>query len=570
MGISGKRACLLRWLGAIASGLITAVLLPPFNASYLVWIALIPLLAVLWSIDGKRAGWKGFGYAWVAGTIAFLIQLSWLSIVTSAGAVALPMYLGCFWGFFGAFAATMGNPWKNRGQTGLNLGGPVRGLLLAFSTAAVWAGFEYLRGAIGLEFGWNGMGVAFHQNLIMAQAADLFGVAGLSLLVVFFQAVVLQTGRRIIKNGPKDGVADLSVTALILGLVVSYGIWKLAEKPGESVRLKALLVQLNIPQEAARVLWDALDVHLGYEEETLAALKKIDPAGPDWPDWVVWPETALTGRIVKTDTGEWGTWQENTRTISRVREAGPFTLIFGATELEGELLPDNQLQVKPDGRYFNSMAFMSPEDDLQTFRKNHLVMFGETIPFVDSIPLLKRIYEQQSGAKYGGSFSEGGSFEPMIIEIEGKPVGVIPSVCFEDSVPALNRKFVKPGAQLIVNVTNDGWFKESPAAAMHFANSRFRAIELRRPMLRCANTGVSAAVDSKGSTAHPVTGVSQILTDSFGNHFTRGSLLTELEVPLNPPTSLYVRIGDYGIVVLFITGIFAAFCTRRREILAAK
>jgi apolipoprotein N-acyltransferase len=144
-------------------------------------------------------------------------------------------------------------------------------------------------------------------------------------------------------------------------------------------------------------------------------------------------------------------------------------------------------------------------------------------------------------------------------------IGAIPTVCFEDSVPRLTRKFVRPGPQVIINVTNDGWFKESAAAAQHFANARFRAIELRRPMLRCANTGVSAAVDSTGSTAHPDTGKPQVLVDENGSHFTRGSLLVELGVPENPSFSLYALIGDWGVIGLSMVGLVTGFRTRRRS-----
>ena len=148
-------------------------------------------------------------------------------------------------------------------------------------------------------------------------------------------------------------------------------------------------------------------------------------------------------------------------------------------------------------------------------------------------------------------------------------IGAIPTVCFEDSVPRLTRKFVRPGPQVIVNVTNDGWFKNSPAAAQHFANARFRAIELRRPMLRCANSGVSAALDATGSTAHPDTGEPQILVDENGSHFTRGSLLTEIDVPLQPLVSLYAVIGYWGVIVLSLLGLVGAWVENRQASRAA-
>jgi apolipoprotein N-acyltransferase len=354
------------------------------------------------------------------------------------------------------------------------------------------------------------------------------------------------------------------------------------EGRGESVRVKALLVQINIPQDAARVLWEAHEVHMAYEDETIKALEELadrdaarlkEAVGEgdegeielSWPDWVIWPESALTGRILRAEDGTWGTWKENIDTIARVREAGPFHLIHGVNELESEKSGENELRVMEKGRIWNSLAVMSPEDDLQTYRKRHLVIFGETIPLVDQIPLLKKIYEQQAGIAYGGSFTPGESVDPLPIPtLAGEVIGAIPTVCFEDTVARLTRRFVRPGPQVIVNVTNDGWFKESAAAAQHFANARFRTIEMRRPMLRCANSGVSAALDTTGSTAHPDTGKPQVILDAEGSHFTRGSLLVELDVPLKPSFSLYAIIGDWGVIGLALFALALSWRLRHR------
>lgn len=562
------------WLAAIASGLMSAALVPPFNVAALAWVCLLPMLAALWALPEKRAGLKGFALGWLAGFVSFGIQTSWLTTVSSLAAVILPAYLAIFWGVFGAFAATWANPWRTRDAAGKPYGGAAVSLLTAFQLAVVWAGLEWLRGWLFTGFSWNGLGVAFHETLVIAQAADLFGVAGLSMLVVFFQSVLLHAGRRLLQGigGRRWARWDFAVAVMLVAVALCYGLIRVAtEGTRESIRLKTLLVQINIPQDAAVVLWEAHEVHMAYEEETLAALEAITAQDDQtlrkaidsgeatrvdlkWPDWVMWPETALHGRILTTEEGVWGTWRENLETIRRVREAGSFHLIYGINELEAITLPDGQLAWKEHGNAWNSLAVMDPDDELQTFRKHHLVIFGEYIPFVETLPLLKRIYEQQSGANYGGAFTPGESFEPLEIETQGHVIGAIPSVCFEDTVPRLKRKFVRPGPQVIVNVTNDGWFGQSQAAAQHFANARFRAIELRRPMLRCANTGVSAAIDTRGSTIHPDNGTDQRLVDENGSHFTRGSLLVELDIPIDPAFSLYARLGDWPIILLSIAG----------------
>ncbi|MEO7100656.1 MAG: apolipoprotein N-acyltransferase [Luteolibacter sp.] len=536
----GRRLVWMRIAAAVASGLLVAGACPPLDLTWLAWVGMLPLLWALWSIDGKRAGSKGFGIGYLAGLVACLIQFNWVASVSWLGAILLPMYLAVYWGLFGIFAAKFGCRGKD--------------LTVAFCTGAVWAGTELLRGWVITGISWNVLGVAFHDTPLMAQAADLLGVVGLSMALVFFQAVVVQVLKR-------RTWVHLGVAAAVMGLIAIYGFVRIKmEDSTESIRLRTLLVQLNIPMDASQMLWTDLQMHQAYEDETLKGLQAAKP----FPDWVMWPECALTGRILRTDDGGWGMWQINHDTIAQVRTAGPFQLIYGVNELEAEKDGDN-LVPKLKGKAWNSLAVMSPNDDLQTYRKEHLVIFGETIPFIDSLPFLKKIYEEQSGAEFGGSFTPGDKFDPLPIAVGDKTVGAIPTICFEDSVPRLTRKFVRPGPQVIINVTNDGWFKQSAAAAQHFEYARFRAIEFRRPMLRSANSGVSAAIDSTGSTAHPDTGKSQIIADEKGSHFTRGSLLTELKIPLHPTFSFYAIIGDWGIIVLSVLALMVAVCERKRS-----
>lgn len=526
------RAFWLRLVAVLITGVLSALVVPPWNVEFLIWISFVPLLAALWSLEGKRAAWKGFILGWLAGAVCYGIQLNWLSVVSPLGAGVLPIYLGLFWGAFGAFAATLGSPSKSRFGIWALLTG-------AFSTATVWAFLEWLRGWLFTGFGWNGLGIGLHGNEIFSQSADLLGVPGLSLLLVFLQAL-LTLG---FKQREIRVIIPIALVILLSGI---YGKMRIQnESKRDAVPLRALLVQNNIPQDAARYLWDPAEIHMSYEDATLEALDAAD-ASKTPPDWVIWPESALTGRIMRLDNGEWGTWQENIDTLRTVRDGRPFTLMFGAVELEA-VKEHDAFVLKPGGNTYNSLIAMSPSDELQTFRKHHLVIFGETIPFVDSIPFLKKIYQQQSGVEYGGSFTPGKSFEPLsATTAAGTKIGIIPTVCFEDTVSRLTRRFIKDSPQVIVNVTNDGWFKESPAAAQHFANAKFRSIELRRPMLRAANTGITAYVDTIG---HPT-----ILKDSNGNHFTRGTLLADLNVPQRPTFTLYGLIGDWGVIFLGLLG----------------
>lgn len=544
------RSFLIRFFAALFSGVLLAVIVPPFNLGPMVWVALIPLAVVLWRPRKNGDGLKAVGVGWVAGLVCFMIQLRWLGEVSWLGALALPAYLAMYPAAFCWFTATAGNPWREERESGTEKWPTVfRSLGFAFRNAAVWAGLELLRGWVITGFNWNGLGVAFHQFPLLAQGADLLGIAGLSLLPAFVQFTLVQAARRMALTA-RDGVARTKLDFLLATTVVLvaalYGVFRIStEQRGEFLPLKSLLVQLNVPQEAARQLWDSPTIHMGYEDETLAGLAKHPDA-----EWVVWPEVALTRPILRAADGTWGSWQENHETLRRVMANGDFQFLFGVNEIEANKLANGELVSPPDARVWNSLAVFSPAAELQTFRKRHLVIFGETIPFVDSVPWLRKIYEQQAGASFGGSFSRGESLNPLPVLVGNETVGVIPSICFEDTVPRLARKFVRPGPQIIVNVTNDGWFKESHAAAQHFANARFRAIELRRPMIRCANTGISGAIDTTGSVINPATGKAQLLLDANGSSFTRGALLVESRIPREPATTLYALAGDWPMIVL--------------------
>ncbi|WP_035601169.1 apolipoprotein N-acyltransferase [Haloferula sp. BvORR071] len=545
-------AIILRPLAAIASGLGMALLFPPHSFGKLVWIALVPLLASLWSLPEKRRKRKAFGLGYLTGLAFFLLNIVWLRTVSDAGWIALSLYLSLFPAFFALFASTWGNPWRKNEDEGL-----FHAPLHAMACALVWAGLEWLRSWLFTGFGWNPLGVAFHETPVFAQAADLLGATALSILPIFVQGTLLQL---CVRRSSQYHSAEqrrrvaLGSATLFMAACYGYGMWRInTVQKGETIPLKALLVQLNIPQQAGAQEWEATEIHMGYEDDTLKALQQ--PGAPK-PDWVLWPETALTGRILRLDDGTALMPIDNKISIDRVREGGDFTLIMGLNELEGEQKGD-EYWMKENARGWNTMTILPPDGSIATFRKHHLVIFGEYIPFVEKLPFLAKIYEQQTGTKFGHGFSVGESLDPMPAEVKGESVSIIPTVCFEDTVPRLVRKFTRDEPQIIVNITNDGWFKESEGADQQFANARFRAIELRRPMIRAANTGVSAAITSTGITLNPHSREwkSQELRDENGSTFTRGTLFVDVDIPKHPIRTLYSIIGDWGLIGLALAAI---------------
>jgi apolipoprotein N-acyltransferase len=185
------------------------------------------------------------------------------------------------------------------------------------------------------------------------------------------------------------------------------------------------------------------------------------------------------------------------------------------------------------------------------------VPLGEYIPFRDTFP----VFEWIAGGIIENDFTPGTSHEPLAIEKDGHSIGIIPLICFEDTVPRHARKFIRNGPQVMVNVTNDGWFYDSAESTHHFYNALFRCIELRRPMIRAANTGVSGFIDEWGSL-YDREGRSReprILRDAeSGSTYIRGSLPATIAVDLDPPISFYARYGDAFSVTMGLLALVAA------------
>jgi len=242
------------------------------------------------------------------------------------------------------------------------------------------------------------------------------------------------------------------------------------------------------------------------------------------PDLVIWPESALSAPFHDPN---------HIPFLNDVLKLGDFTLLTGA-----DIMP-------PDAPPTTGAAIMRGSyDNHQLYSKVHLVPFGEYLPLRE-VPLVQALL----GDVLPGDFRPGKVTEPFTLE---KPAGiqVIPLVCFEDTDGRLARKFVRPVPQLLVNLTNDGWFLQSNENEVHLANAIFRCIELRRPMARSCNTGVTCFVDAQGRI-----GKGDKLTDpKTGSVFVKGVLPKEVNLAKMPESTFFARHGDvFSIAMLAIT-----------------
>ncbi|MDZ4289012.1 MAG: apolipoprotein N-acyltransferase [Prosthecobacter sp.] len=551
---------LSRWLPrllAMLSGGLLVFAYPRWSFEAVIWLWMLPLLAVLWPLPSVTPPRHPFRLGWLAGMAFFVPNLFWIrhssrvfgGAVDNAWVGIGPELLGlgaviglsgccalCF-GAWASFAVRVARPDFARLASGSWQQSTWLSLRSAFLAAAAWVGLEWLRSMFLFSgFGWNGLGVGFHQNLVLIQAADLVGVLGLSFLPVFVVCCGYNTAMRLVLvyrgQGACKSRLDFTFAMVLLLAVACYGYLKIGTEEKDPIKVRTVLIQTNIPQV---VRWSGeTTVEIYQRLAQLTRLYAEARNGKTSVDMVIWPESALPINLF--DVYNQLPPGEHVSYLNELLAAGDFSLVTGTDVL----VPRDQAHT--------SVALLRGQVDetfssVQFYHKVNLVAFGEYLPLRNIPPFswLKGVLP--------GDFVPGTQTEPLLL---AKPAGVqlIPLICFEDTVGRLARRFVRDAPQIIVNVTNDGWFLQSEEIEVHLANAKFRAIELRRPMCRATNTGVTCFIDTKGRE------VSRLADPETKSTFIEGCLPGEILVPSKPVMTLYARYGEwFPITLLALSGI---------------
>jgi len=546
------------WLAAICSGFLYAACFPPFNLTWFCWIALTPLIAAIWfsGAESRHPWLRNLLLGYVAGLTFFWIVFSWLTTVTILGWFVLEFYMAIYVAIWALFCGLVrprpkinragSSKWEQMlSQARTSVTPPpspwtrsTNNLRLALLLAAAWTTLEWLRGWVFSGFGWNGLGVALHDNWPLIQIAELTGVAGLSFLIAFVNVIILTTAYRLVVEARTRVMRphfDFTFTmAAIVGVLV-FG-FRATQVPSAAKPLRVTAVQSNVPQnqkfdpQFTRRIFDQ------FRRLSEIALRSNPP-----PELLVWPESSMPGPVLED--------QESYKFVTDLAADADADFLLGTIDEDG-------------GDVYNAAILLSEGGErVQTYRKVHLVPFGEFVPGRHTVPLLARIV----GDQVPGDFKAGK--EHTVFTLTNGDVQVAPLICFEDTIGELARQFVvptetSPGANLLVDVTNDGWFQHSAGSHQHLANAIFRCIETRRPMLRAANTGVTCFINQFGR-------VTQELRDETGSTFTEGVLSGDIKVPSEHELTFYARHGELfakACAVITLIAIVLTSLTRWRRL----
>lgn len=480
------------------SVLLSTLAFAPFYQFYLGWIALVPWLLVA---GGAKRIFGAFLWGWVSGVLFYAANLWWLWTASTSGMVVLVLYLALYWGLAAALVrglrlVPVGTPLMAESAWGP----PARVLTIA----AVWVVCEWLRCYAVPGLAWMPLGNSQTPWLAMCQVADLGGPWVISFWVMAINALAATAWAEGWKaRGIKQ--AGALVATIVVG-VAGYGAWRLATtdpQPG----LVATVIQSNIPHlpGGARSVSDeeATDQFLRLTREALVSGET---------DLVVLPEAALPPindetrlELARAPIGPFleATYQE----LRDLAASHGATIVAGASAV---LDWQNDGTARVGTRICNS-AFLIPPDrgaPLSRYDKTCLVPFSEQAPFRNGPEWLRSLgmliaAERAAQPLHAGSPNQVSTF--TLSAQGGNDVRVVAPICLENIDPRFIAQLVGTGksgekrADVIVNLSNDGWFGLQERHQHHQAVP-LRCIENRTPMVRASNTGISAIFDSTGKT----------------------------------------------------------------------
>jgi apolipoprotein N-acyltransferase len=445
-------------LAAFASGTLFAFAFPPFNLVFPVFLCLVPVTATIaWYADREGHAWNAARAGFWFGVVGYGVNLYWIAVALLLYTkLALLGYLGTLVWLAPVVGATAAALFVARRLTGWPF---------AILLPVIWTASELVLNYLNdLSFPWLPLGLGVAHVPVLAQAAELSGVRGLTFCIAAVNGFIVDAW--LWRHERTAIVKRIAGAGAVVLAMLAYGAWRMS-----FITLTPLtqiaVVQPDIPEEAKLTIRDPT-THVAI----LTRMTR-DVLSRGAPQLVVWPEAALDQFLWR-----YPNWRDSLQSAVRGR---PTPILTGVMD------SDNPM-VQPF-RYYNAAILTTPEGFVSrqsVYRKEFLVPIVERVPFLNP--------EWFRGMNYFGGFSHGQGAAPFPISF-GK-VGVM--ICYESIFPQLARSYARQGATVLANITNDAWFQRSSAPYQHFAHLSLRAIETRLPIVRAANTGISGYIDPLG------------------------------------------------------------------------
>ncbi len=552
-GVLDSKRCLT--LAAGSAGLLWAAQ-PPLGWWPLAWVALLPgLLLVTAAEPLPRFFYRS---QWLAATGFWLVSLQGLRHahpLMFLPWIALAGYLAIYFPLFVAVTRRL----------------RFHGVPLIIAAPVVWVGWEAVRNyaLTGISAAMLGHTLADVPPLI--QIADLFGSYGVSFVVVIVNVALflLLLGKRL-DVGRGQIAGSLFTALLVLSATVGYGQYRLSQSTGPALGTIAL-IQRDEQTEYAQDRDREIEIFHRYAEQSLEALRETETS----VDAVVWPESMFSGALPwaesspqATAPGELGFSPSEFRSLIAENQQ---RFLQRAGDLQSALALENGAGQSPaliggcgvvryasSPQFYSGVVQITPDGQLGNwYGKTHLVMFGEYIPLLGSIPGLRSLVPPGMGLQIGS--------HPQLFQVGS--VQLTPNICIESAVERVTVNQLRQLRRgkttdsisgtmpdVIVNVTNDAWFDGSSVVAHHLRCAQLVAVGCRRPLLSTANGGPTAWIDSNGQVVERL---------GFRDD---GWIIARPE--RDARLSLYVHIGDLpakllaGIVCLVLA---ESWIARRRQ-----
>jgi len=495
---------------ALASAVLLIISFPDFNLWPLAWVALVPLLVF---VARRPCPLRCFYLGWLFGTAFFYGSCYWLtySMIQTGGIspwLAFPLLLpaAILVGVFPAiFLLVLARAFRSWGTAAL------------FLAPLLWPALEWARLEVTGQL-WNAVGYSQAYHPFLIQAARWGGVYAVGFLILLANAAVAFS---LLRRTPRALIISVVALIVVVCLLMLSRPRSVYVEPVAAPNASVIALQPNVPMDLGKSDEEMQQLTTRHFEMSEAALRQLKDDGKF--RLVIWPESPMSF--------SYGTDNPLRERLAAFAKANKTSVLLNSQELA------------PNDGIYNSALLINEEGKLVAqYDKIRLLPFGEYVPLPEWLPgvgLIRAIV---------GDFTPGTNYRLMAV---GKVrAGVF--ICIESAYPAIARRFTSEGADVLINISNDGYLGPTAVMRQHLANAVFRAVENGRPVLRVTNTGITAFITESGEVRDATSGFKPDVRS-----------WTIAQAP--PVQTFYTKHGDLFVIACAVLSLLIFVFTFRRR-----